>query len=383
LRADVPVGSCLSGGLDSSSIVCTVRSQLGERAIGIQNTFSAYSDVSRFDERGFIEEVVGATGAAAHHVVPQPEALLCELDALTWHQDEPFGSTSIFAQWCVFRLARKSGVVVMLDGQGADEALGGYHGYFGPRLAGLLRRGRAISFWREAAAVRELHGQSWKLQARMIANELLTTGVADRLRRLAGRTVRTPDFLDLQKLGATGRSPHENSVDLREPVRSLGVAQLMSLNVPMLVRYEDRDSMAHSVEARLPFLDYRLVEFCLGLPEDFKLADGWTKRVMREGMRGRLPERVRNRRDKLGFATAEEVWMRDRHRAEFLKLVDEAIDAAGGILTSAARTKSERVLDGREQFSFLVWRFISFGLWLKRFNVSLDFPASAGALSTR
>jgi ABC transport permease subunit len=80
--------------------------------------------------------------------------LLAELDAVTWHQDEPFGSTSIYAQWCVFRLAREHGVAVMLDGQGADEALGGYHGYFGPHLAGLLRHGRWPMFWREAAAAR-------------------------------------------------------------------------------------------------------------------------------------------------------------------------------------------------------------------------------------
>ncbi|MEO5957789.1 MAG: asparagine synthase (glutamine-hydrolyzing), partial [Opitutaceae bacterium] len=123
LRADVPIGSCLSGGLDSSSIVCTVRAQLGPRATEHQKTFSAYSDVARFDERGFIEDVVAATGAASHSVVPDPTALLSELDTLVWHQDEPFSSTSIYAQWCVFRLARAHNVTVMLDGQGADEAL--------------------------------------------------------------------------------------------------------------------------------------------------------------------------------------------------------------------------------------------------------------------
>ena len=129
--------------------------------------------------------------------------------------------------------------------------------------------------------------------------------------------------------------------------------------------------MAHGVEARLPFLDYRLVEFCLGLPEEFKLSDGWTKRVLREGMRDRLPERVRLRRDKLGFATAEEVWMRGERREVFLKLLDAAISAAGGILTPAARRKAERILAGAEPFNFLAWRFISFGRWLQRFNVQL------------
>lgn len=369
LRADVPVGSCLSGGLDSSSIVCAMRAQLGEQAAHTQNTFSAYSDVARFDERGYIEEVVRATGARAHHTVPDPDALLRELDALTWHQDEPFGSTSIYAQWCVFRLARQQGVVVMLDGQGADEALGGYLGYFGPRLAGLLRRGAPLAFWREAAAVRSLHGQSWRMQSRLIANELLPGGLADRLRRMIGRTVNAPAFLDLARLGAVPRSPHRGAVDLRDPVRSLGLAQLASLNLPMLLHWEDRDSMAHGIEARLPFLDYRLVEFCLGLPEEFKIAGGWTKRVLREGMRDRLPGRIRERRDKLGFATAEETWMQGARRAQFLQLVDDAIDRSGGVLTPATKQKAERMLAGQEPFGFLPWRFISYGRWLERFNV--------------
>lgn len=369
LRADVPVGSCLSGGLDSSSIVCTMRAQLGDRAAQLQNAFSAYSDVPRFDERRFIEEVRRATGTAGHVVVPEPDSLLHELDTIVWHQDEPFGSTSIYAQWSVFRLARQHGVAVMLDGQGADEALGGYHGYFPPRLAGLLRQGRWCTFGREAAAVRALHGESWTNQVRAIANELLPPRVADRLRRLAGRTVKMPAFLDLARLGAEPRALHEGAVDLRDPVRSLGRAQLTALSLPMLLRFEDRDSMAHSVEARLPFLDYRLVEFCLGLPEDFKLSGGWTKRVLREGMRDRLPAAIRQRRDKLGFATAEEVWMRERKPAAFLQLVDDAIAVSGGVLTPDARRRAERILAGEEPFSFLVWRFISFGAWLRRFNV--------------
>jgi asparagine synthase (glutamine-hydrolysing) len=372
LRADVPVGSCLSGGLDSSSIVCTMRAQLGDRAAAMQKTFSAYSDVTRFDERGFIETVVAATGATAYSVVPDPDELLAELDRLTWHQDEPFGSTSIWAQWCVFRLARANGVVVMLDGQGADEALGGYLGFFGPRLAGLLARGNFRQFFGESAAIRRLHGQDRWMQARLLANELLPTVVANPLRRLIGRTVRAPAYLDLARLGAEPRLPNAGSVRLREPVRSLCQAQLTALSLPMLLHWEDRDSMAHGIEARVPFLDYRLVEFCLGLPEDYKLCDGWTKRVLREGMRDRLPEAVRLRRDKLGFATAEETWMRELKREVFGRLADEAIDAADGVLTPAARTKATRILAGEEPFSFLVWRMISFGRWMQRFGVRLS-----------
>ena len=370
LRADVPVGSCLSGGLDSSSIVGTVRAQLGARAPALQKTFSAYSDVARFDERSFIAEVVAAHGVDAHQVTPDPAALFAELDAIVWHQDEPFVSTSIYAQWCVFRLARARGVIVMLDGQGADEALAGYHGYFAARLAGLLRKGKWTACWREAAAIRGLHEQPWSRQAMELADALLPAAATDRLRQVVGRTVRTPDFLDVEKLGATPMASPRATVGANgDAVRALSRAELTSLNLPMLLRYEDRDSMAHSVEARLPFLDYRLVEFCLGLPDEFKIAGGWTKRVLREGMRTRLPERVRLRRDKIGFATAEENWMRGERREAFLDLLRDSLEPARAWLTPHAEAKARRIIEGRERFSFHVWRFISFGQWLKRFSV--------------
>ncbi|HEX2077328.1 MAG TPA: asparagine synthase (glutamine-hydrolyzing), partial [Longimicrobium sp.] len=132
LRADVPVGSCLSGGLDSSSIVCVMDGLLRMNGGGVQKTFSACSQVPRFDERRWMEEVVAGTAVEPHYVYPPLDGAFAELGALTWHQDEPFASTSIYAQWSVFRLARQNGVTVMLDGQGADEQLVGYHNFFGP-----------------------------------------------------------------------------------------------------------------------------------------------------------------------------------------------------------------------------------------------------------
>ena len=158
LRSDVPVGSCLSGGLDSSSIVCIANRLLREEGgVGKQNTFSSCFEDRRFDERIFIDAVVAATGVRSHCVFPQEGDVFRELSSLLWHQDEPFGSTSIYAQWCVFRLAKETGVKVMLDGQGADELLGGYHGFFDPYMAGLLARGRFASAFREMAALKRVH----------------------------------------------------------------------------------------------------------------------------------------------------------------------------------------------------------------------------------
>jgi asparagine synthase (glutamine-hydrolysing) len=137
----------------------------------------------------------------------------------------------------------------------------------------------------------------------------------------------------------------------------------------MLLHWEDRDSMAHSIEARVPFLDYRLVEFVLGLPDEFKIAGGTTKRALREGMRGLLPERVRARVDKLGFVTPEEVWLREQSPDSFRTALRSAVEASNGIIKDDTLALLERTIDGHQPFTFLIWRLISFGAWMRVFSL--------------
>jgi asparagine synthase (glutamine-hydrolysing) len=188
LRADVPVGSCLSGGLDSSSIVCAMDRLLRAGGGGVQKTFSAYSEDPRFDEREYVEEVVRHTAVEPHAVTPGMDGAFDALGCMTWHQDEPFSSTSIYAQWNVFRLARENGVVVMLDGQGADEQLAGYHTFFAPRFAGLLTAGRLPTLWSEVRATRRLHGLSATAAGMQVLNMLLPAPA----RGWAGASPRAP-----------------------------------------------------------------------------------------------------------------------------------------------------------------------------------------------
>jgi asparagine synthase (glutamine-hydrolysing) len=348
LRADVPVGSCLSGGLDSSAIVCLANRQLREAGAQVmQKTFSARSSDARYDEGRFIDAVVRGTGVANAQVQPRPDALFSELPNLAWHQDEPFGSTSIFAQWHVFRLAAEAGVKVMLDGQGADEQLAGYYGFFRARLAGLARRGAYFSALKDLLGMGRHHRHAMR----------------EALRRSAAA-----DCVDAARLGADTVVPSKRASSVRE----LSEQQLLHTSLPMLLHWEDRDSMAHSVEARLPFLDYRVVEIALGLPEEAKLAGGVTKRVLREAMRGVLPEEIRTRMDKIGFATAEEQWLRERPE-EFRSALRQAIDAAAGVLRPQAASRLlDDIIAGRQPFSYLPWRMISFGAWMRRFEVSLQ-----------
>ncbi len=148
-------------------------------------------------------------------------------------------------------------------------------------------------------------------------------------------------------------------------VEDLSLQLLQHTNLPMLLRYEDRNSMAHSIESRLPFLDYRLAEFILSLPDEYKIRDGWTKAVMREAMTGILPEKIRTRMDKIGFETPEEVWLK-KNRDSFRKRIAFAVEATNGIITeSAVRHLDEVIHKNKRDFS--VWRMVNFGIWYDLF----------------
>lgn len=373
LRADVPVGSCLSGGLDSSSIVCVMNELLRQQnAHAKQKTFSACTAVEPFDEREYIDEVVRHTTVDAHHVYPQLPDLFDRLDKLTWHQDEPFGSTSIYAQWEVFNTARSNDTKVMLDGQGADELFAGYHTYFGPRYAALIRASRWRELSSEIGAARRLHGYgfSWSLQ--QLLSVSLPEGLRQPLAEAAGKPALIPAWLDLSKLAATPSNPFL-SEDGNRPttIRELSLSQLTRTNLQMLLHWEDRNSMAHSVESRLPFLDYRLVEYALGLPDELKLAGGVTKRALRDAMSGLLPERIKNRMDKIGFATPEEAWLREQDPSRFRAAMADAVASSAGAINRRAVDYLESVIAGKARFDFVLWRIISLGTWMRVFRVGL------------
>jgi asparagine synthase (glutamine-hydrolysing) len=372
LRADVPVGSCLSGGLDSSSIVCVANRQLQQAGANArQHTFSACATVKRYDERDYIDDVVAHTGVQAEYTYPGLAGIRESFDAIAWHQDEPFGSSSIYAQWEVFKLAAGARVKVLLDGQGADELLAGYSGFFAPHLAGLFAALRWGTLWSEIRAADRLHGIGPLICLQYLANALLPELLRQPLRRLAGKSAQRPRWITPGRMAFDDRDPTVAYGFKTTSVNRMSTSMLLGTSVPMLLHWEDRDSMAHSVESRLPFLDYRLAEFALGLPAEFKLTGATTKRVLRDAMKGVLPERVRMRMDKLGFVTPEEVWMRQDAPDFFRAEMRRAIDVSHGVLNPEALTLLEDVIAGRRPFDFLPWRMMSFGRWMARFGVGL------------
>ena len=372
LRADVPVGSCLSGGIDSSSIVCVMSRVLGQDNVrNMQKTFSARSEDKEFDESSYARLVAESAGAQATFVTPGPEALLDTLDDLVWHQDEPFLSASIFAQWCVFEAARRAGVIVMLDGQGADETLGGYRGFFGAYLASLVRQGRIVRWIQEAAAIRREASFSW---TRLVGYSAayLRPSLLPLIGRLERRAYSDREWVHPSCHGAFESDPVQQLGGRASDVASMSIAQLGATNLPMLLRWEDRNSMAFSVEARVPFLDYRFVELALGLPDEAKVGGGVSKRVLRQAMRGTVPDRVLDRKDKMGFVTSEALWVTRQVPQRMKQLLEEATMALDGIVVPDSLLQQlDSMCAGRRPYDHRIWRVIVAGRWMRRFGLAL------------
>jgi asparagine synthase (glutamine-hydrolysing) len=377
LRSDVPVGSCLSGGLDSSSIVCLMARELAAAGNGAKvNSISACYDVKSVDERPFMEAVVECTHSSPHWCYPRFEDAFALAERITWHQDEPYGSTSIFAQWCVFEAASRAGLKVMLDGQGADEQLAGYHGCFSYYFASLIKQRRFAALMRAMLQRQAWHGVSFAEQARTFLVPLLPAKFARWLRR-ERQALAQHNWLDSEALRPhLGRSPLETARESigRPVINGIGdlcVVFTQSSNLGMLLHWEDRNSMAHSIEARVPFLDHRLVEFTIGLGDRHKIVGGDTKRVLRRAMRGILPEKVCNRRDKLGFTTPEEEWFRGPSREMVLAGVQQTLARYPGLLNArGVRAHTADMLEGRRPVDFSLWRIINLGIWGRVFAVS-------------
>ena len=369
LRSDVPVGSCLSGGLDSSSIVCTTSRLLGvQKQRGAHKTFSACSEIKRYDERQFIEPVVGATGVESHYVFPAHKDLFAELDRVIWHQDEPFAGTSIYAQWCVLKSAAGAGIKVMLDGQGADELLCGYPDFRRAFYCGLVRSGHGATAWQEARAARGNWRGAFSAFSRAVLDAATPLSL-QRSFRQARRNQQPPSWLNRELLGASYPGRLASRFRSYQSARDMSIELLTGAHLQMLLHWEDRNSMAHSLEARVPFLDFRLAAFTTGLPDQYKIHHGLTKAVLREGMNGIVPTAVLERRDKMGFVTPEAVWATETGVDDFRRKLNESLGLCQGIITPAASQLLEETIAGRKSYDPFLWRIICLGAWMRLFNV--------------
>lgn len=359
LRSDVPVGSCLSGGIDSSSIVCLMQEQLSGR--GQQKTFSALSENKKLDESLYMQTVVKKCLTDHSTTLPRLDNLLEKLDLLAWHQDEPYGSSSIYAQWCVFEKAREKGCLVLLDGQGADEQLAGYPEFVGAYLNETLRQKGIFEFLRLILVLKA------RLSFAKIIGKFIRAAypkLSDFLESLLSKKIQTQKWINLNQAQI-------EKTKSKESVRDLCLSQMQGEHLQMLLRYEDRDSMAHGIESRVPFVDYQFVEFALSIPSALKLKNGVAKAILRDSMRGVVPDQILDRQDKIGFATAEEDWFRGEKKEFFRNEILKAIQLSNGFLNSQIIEDFDLMLIGKKPFSSAFWRCISFGRWLQVFKVEV------------
>ena len=371
LRTDVTIGSCLSGGLDSSSIVCTgnqlifgsegvSRAIVGDR----QKTFTATYDDPRFSEEQFVQSVIGQTHAAPFYIKPSSGGLRTELSAFVRAHDEPVISTSMYAQWNVMKLASQHKIKVLLDGQGGDELLGGYRWHFPVFHGQLLKELRFGDLLREIGATRGATDLSMLSLARPILQKLA--------KALIPRTKRA-GFL-----GVSGYLNRDFAANCASRAMALSKSDFSlqrrlfeeetRFNLQQLLHYEDRNSMAFSIEARVPFVEYRLIEFVMNVPAVYKIHDGWSKYLLRRAMEGQLPKNIQWRKDKMGFVSPEELWMRELH-GDFQTLLRHQPLRAGRFVQSEkfARDFEQSALPF---VSSDTWRFLNLEFWMREFAVS-------------
>jgi asparagine synthase (glutamine-hydrolysing) len=357
LRSDVPVGTSLSGGLDSSTIVCMLAEARMRTPTLTQNTFSGRFDEldPTLSEGQFIDLVVEQTGVDAHSVTPTVGGLVEESERLHWHQEEPFLSASIYLQWCVMRLAQEQQTTVLLDGQGADELLAGYQYYFPSYQLDLLDRRRVGRLIYDTVSFRSRLRRA-------------SRGYANSLRRFDHDIALGPRALVAawRDRGDIGHGDYDDGVP--PAVRGMRlrrqIAEALQYNsLPMLLRYADRNAMAFSRETRFPFLDHELVDWCVTLPDRAFVRDGWQKYILRKGAGRILPSEIRWRADKVGYAAPLDLWLRGSLRdwARERLFTGPIVDLEG-YDRSALEGLWQRHQAG-ENHSWALWRWMSLNEW--------------------
>ena len=350
--ADVPVGVSLSGGLDSSGVSSVMASLMGSGADthteGSLHTFSALYPGQSIDESKYVHSVERFVRSVPHYAYPEVDEFWAEIAEWIWYQEEPTISSAPYAYYSVYRIA-KGNVKVILSGNGGDELLAGYLPYFRTYLSSAMDQHHFLAAIREVVLGRDLYSK--------FARQLLQG------RRPGGpRQFSMPDFLIA--------TPADLAEFDYRPSRNLNVRladDVLRYSTPNLLRYEDKNSMAFSIESRVPFLDHELVEFIFQLPIDQKIKMGWNRYVYRQAMKARMPEVNRTRRSKIGFTNPETAWT--RARASLIRDVFSSSSLRSRGIFDSGRLVEEfdAWLGGKPGDGLAFWRVLVTELWLRRY----------------
>ncbi len=359
MRADVPVGFLLSGGLDSSTLVgmCT---QIPRSNSASLKTFSSCYENSPVDERKYINAVLEHTGAASSLHFPKPEDAANYLDLVIWHNDIPVRHGSPVPHWLLYKHIQEDNDFrkVIIEGQGGDEILCGYRDFFWSMIYDLGRTKHYSQFIRQLLVLRKKHGYSAKIILRKLGRLAYPSHV-----KYPSSPAIDPESL----LGS--RNPPEIPIRREQPsVKDMHRARMQILRY--ILHNVDRNSMAHSRETRVPFLDYRLVEFCVSLPDSHKIWDGTTKRLLRTSAKKYIPEMITDRGDKQGYSSPIPTWLGNEMLPFFKDSINDAVNLPF-VNSDVVLAGVNEYLEGKRPFDPVWWNLIATNRWLKIFNISL------------
>ena len=377
MRSDVAVGAALSGGIDSSSIASVVRHLYPSADL---HTFSYIASDPRISEESWVDQVIDWTGATGHKVSIDKNLLFeSDLDQLITAQGEPFSTLSIYAQFKVFQLAKEVGIKVTLDGQGADEFLAGYHGFPEGRISSLIQTDQLMTIPKFIKNWESWPGRSAKSLLAVyfaenfpqIRRSSAFISAAERLGIIGNHNL---EFFRQKTKTLAGSVPNQNDgLSKKYRGRKLTQALLEALGpkrLTSLLRFADRNSMHSSIESRVPFLNKKLVEFTLSLPENYLLSNtGETKHILRKSLDGIVPDQILNRKDKIGFEAATPGWGKG---SSVLGQVAKSLEDIPLIDSKEARLAIDEVVAGTRALDSNLWRVVNFARWyqIEKLNIT-------------
>ena len=372
LNADVTVGSCLSGGMDSSAVVCSINKLLKEKtysSIGPkQGVITACYENSPIDESKWAGCVVEHVSADWHKVFPKREELANDLSDLIYSQDVPFGSTSIYAQYRVLKTAQEAGLKVLLDGQGGDELFTGYTPYYHTFYSEAKRNGDI-----ELLSNEQQYVNNTPFGNININNVIKKSCIKDIIKRYFPENIKhiLRNILLRQsesKYIAVSGKMYKNH--FFETLNQMLYTLMSYSSLPVLLKYEDRNSMRFSIESRTPFADdIDLIEYVFNIPGVYKIHNGWSKYLLRESMKDYVPRQITERTDKIGFATPEYDWLQSIKPFVF----DNISPEINSILKVSQMEKAWDQIFVRQNKNGItnIWRYINFIMWFNIFKVTL------------
>lgn len=355
LRSDVPVGTSLSGGIDSSTILSFIQQQLRNSSNG-SKTFSAFFPGFEKDESLYIKKVVRQFHVENHSTVPTFTGLVNDFEKMAWHQEEPFPSSSIYAQYCVFKLAKEHGIKVLLDGQGADEILAGYHKYVHWYLQEMVSRYKFSGSRIEKSKLHQ-NNVSFQWNIKNIMAAFLPSHASIALEKREFQKIIHHGEVSRHLLSyVKGREWEGIHKPIVTKLNDILYFNAMENGLEELLRFSDRNSMAHGTEVRLPFLYHELVQFIFSLPSKYKISKGYTKSILRKMMDHRLPPDIVWRTDKIGYEPPQQQWMETPEMKDYVFEARRTL-VNKDILKPQALNKKQKALHAHEADNF-DWRYL-------------------------